>query len=104
MLTTYKFFKFSVLKGTKQEFPIAELMYFTSHTPFFINQLQANISSETCVTSLYGQSYFVSQNVKFLLCSILFHHQVMSAICSFAFLWRGNIFFSFIHNKYLKVM
>ena len=55
MLTTCKFFKFSLLQGTKQEFPIAELMYFTSYTPVFINRMQANISSETCVTSLYGQ-------------------------------------------------
>ena len=37
MLNAYKFFKFSLLKGTKQEFPTAELMYFTTHTPFFIN-------------------------------------------------------------------
>lgn len=40
-------------------------MYFTSHIPFFINRLQVNTSSETCVTSLYEQLYLVSQNVVF---------------------------------------
>lgn len=69
MLTAYKLFKFSLLEGTKQEFPVAEVMYFISHTlQFFINPLQANISSDTCVAFLYTELYFVSQNVQIILC------------------------------------